>query len=123
MPHNNGMHPTPHQRVSHVSCVGARVMPGVRRYLLIEPKLRHLGHIQPSFQNVPQRSHLYLHLRSAFVCLRGLTNAASNQSMDVSGKQLASCLSCSFSIILTSGGLPPRHLSRSAFHSENKRLK
>jgi hypothetical protein len=28
--HNNGMHPTPLQRVCHDSCVGARVMPGVR---------------------------------------------------------------------------------------------
>lgn len=28
--HNNGMHPTPRHRVSHESCVGARVMPGVR---------------------------------------------------------------------------------------------
>src|SRR4051812_41928529 len=27
---NNGMHPTPHQRGSHDSCAGARVMPGVR---------------------------------------------------------------------------------------------
>jgi len=27
--HNNGMHPTPHHEVSHVSCAGARVMPGV----------------------------------------------------------------------------------------------
>jgi hypothetical protein len=26
---NNGMHPTPHQHASHVSCLGARVMPGV----------------------------------------------------------------------------------------------
>jgi hypothetical protein len=29
--HNNGMHPTPLHDVSHVRCVGARVMPGVRR--------------------------------------------------------------------------------------------
>jgi hypothetical protein len=27
---NNGMHPTPHHEHSHVRCVGARVMPGVR---------------------------------------------------------------------------------------------
>ena len=27
---NNGMHPTPHHEASHGSCVGARVMPGVR---------------------------------------------------------------------------------------------
>jgi len=26
---NNGLHPTPHQRASHGSCGGARVMPGV----------------------------------------------------------------------------------------------
>jgi len=30
---NNGMHPTPLQRASHVRCVGARVMPGVRLLL------------------------------------------------------------------------------------------
>ena len=26
---NNGMHPTPHQQLSHIRCLGARVMPGV----------------------------------------------------------------------------------------------
>ncbi|MCA1568213.1 MAG: hypothetical protein LC803_21725 [Acidobacteria bacterium] len=29
---NNGMHPTPFKRASHASCVGARLMPGVRRF-------------------------------------------------------------------------------------------
>jgi hypothetical protein len=32
--HNNGMHPTPRHAASHVRCVGARVMPGVRRFVL-----------------------------------------------------------------------------------------
>ena len=31
---NNGMHPTPLQQVSHARCLGARVMPGVRRNIL-----------------------------------------------------------------------------------------
>src|SRR5918912_1814912 len=31
---NNGMHPTPHHAASHARCVGARVMPGVRRSFL-----------------------------------------------------------------------------------------
>ena len=33
---NNGMHPTPLHGASHASCVGARVMPGVRRLWLFE---------------------------------------------------------------------------------------
>ena len=33
---NNGMHPTPHKRAFHVSCVGARVMPGVRLRVYID---------------------------------------------------------------------------------------
>ena len=34
-PPDNGLHPTPHHELSHVRCVGARVMPGVRRLNLI----------------------------------------------------------------------------------------
>jgi hypothetical protein len=30
---NNGMHPMPHHDASHEPCVGARVMPGVRRLI------------------------------------------------------------------------------------------
>ncbi len=33
-PYNNGMHPTPFHAASHASCVGAQVMPGVRRLIL-----------------------------------------------------------------------------------------
>jgi hypothetical protein len=32
---NNGMHPTPLQRASHVCCVWARVMPGVMLFRLM----------------------------------------------------------------------------------------
>ena len=30
--HNDGMHPTPYHALSHAGCIGARVMPGVRRW-------------------------------------------------------------------------------------------
>jgi hypothetical protein len=48
-------------------------------------------------------------------------NAPHNKSMDVSGKQRLCWLACLFIFNLTSGGLPPRHLSRWTFRVDLQR--
>jgi hypothetical protein len=47
---NNGMHPTPLQQQFHVTCVGARVMPGVR--FLLNMKVIHSAVTSPVYELV-----------------------------------------------------------------------